>query len=225
MLSSGMDSAICASYMRGCDAYTYRFLGGDYQKEELERAEYYAKYYGLTLHYVDVDWRTVERYVDVLMEAKAAPVHSIEPWILQAALQAKNDGIEMMVIGESSDLIFGGMDKLISKDWTFDEFVQRYTFINPFDALKNPVSMMYLYERYRKNEKYIDYLKFLNDVFSIESSSSYMNAFEVASMPYFDPYAVLIMAAPLDLCRIRSGEPKYLIRELMKKVPGNFGSR
>lgn len=36
-LSGGMDSAILASYMRGCDAYTFRFLGGEYQKEELAR--------------------------------------------------------------------------------------------------------------------------------------------------------------------------------------------
>ena len=28
LLSGGMDSAIVASYMRGCDAYTFRFLGG-----------------------------------------------------------------------------------------------------------------------------------------------------------------------------------------------------
>ena len=38
-LSGGMDSAILAAYMRGCDAYTFRFLGGEYQKEELARAE------------------------------------------------------------------------------------------------------------------------------------------------------------------------------------------
>ena len=34
--------------------HTFRFLGGEYQKEELERAEYYAKYYGLNIHYVDI---------------------------------------------------------------------------------------------------------------------------------------------------------------------------
>ena len=59
------------------------------------------------------------------MKAKCAPVHSIEPQILQAALQAKKDGIEMMFVGESSDLIFGGMDGLLAKDWDFDEFVNR----------------------------------------------------------------------------------------------------
>ena len=36
-------------------------------------------------------------------------------------------------------------------------------------------------------------------------------------MPYYDPYAKLKMAVPLDLYRIRHGESKYLIRELMKK--------
>ena len=57
----------------------------------------------------------------------------------------------------------------------------------------------------------------MDEVFSIESSSSYLNAFSVANMPYFDPYARLIMAEPLDLDRVRNGEPKYLIRELMSK--------
>ena len=34
LLSGGMDSAILAAYMPGCDAYTFRFLNGEYQKEE-----------------------------------------------------------------------------------------------------------------------------------------------------------------------------------------------
>ena len=53
LLSGGMDSAILASYMRGCDAFTFRFLGGTFQKEELARAEFYAKQYELNLHYID----------------------------------------------------------------------------------------------------------------------------------------------------------------------------
>ena len=74
LLSGGMDSAILASYMRGCDAYTFRFLGGTYQEEELNRAKYYANYYGLRLHYVDIDWEeTVKPYLPPLMRAKAAP--------------------------------------------------------------------------------------------------------------------------------------------------------
>ena len=218
-LSGGMDSACLASYMRGADAYTFRFLGGEFQKEELSKAEYYARYYNLNLHYIDIDWTTVEKYLRPCMEQKGAPVHSIEPQLLQGALQAKADGVELMIIGESSDLLFGGMDKLLAKDWDFDEFVNRYTFTNPADVLRNPVDVNYLYERYRMGNK-IDFMRFMDDVFSIESSGSYFNAFKVAEMPYLDPYAILRMSEPLDLHRVRNGEPKYLIRGLFhKKYP------
>ena len=216
LLSGGMDSAIVASYMNGGEAYTFRFLGGDFQKEELSRAEYFAKYYNLNLNYVDISWNTVENHIDACMKAKCAPVHSIEPQILQAALQAKGDGIEMMFVGESSDLIFGGMDKLLSKDWTKEGFKERYTFTKPEAVLKNPVSMDYVFDRYQNDGKF-DFLTFMDEIFSVESSSSYFNAFGVANMPYYDPYARLKMAEPLDLNRIRNGEPKYLIRELMAK--------
>lgn len=220
LLSGGMDSAIVASYLKGSDAYTFRFLGGRYQKEELKRAEYYAKYYGLNLHYVDISWNTVEEHLDQVMKEKAAPVHSIEPQILQAALQAKADGIEIMFVGESSDLIFGGMDQLIGEDWNFNGFMERYIFTKPEEVLLEPVSMQYVFERYRIGKNKIDYLSFMDDIFSIESSSSYFNAFKVAGMPYYDPYARLKMADKLDLYRVRHGEPKYLIRELMaKKYP------
>ena len=217
LLSGGMDSAICASYMRGAEAYTFRFLDGAFQQEELQRAEYYARQNSMTLHYVDISWQTVEQYVDRVMEKKCAPVHSIEPQILQAALQAKEDGVTLMVVGESSDLVFGGMDGLLSEDWTVDAFAARYTFTDPAVVLKEPADIRYLYERYRIDETYIDYLRFMDDVFSVESSGSYYNAFQVAEMPYFDPYASLIMKSPLDLKRVRNGESKYLIRDLMKQ--------
>lgn len=214
LLSGGMDSAICASYMPGCDAYTFRFLGGEFQKEELARAEYYANYYGLKLHYVDIDWNTVEQYLEPVMRGKCAPVHSIEPQLLRAALQAKEDGVELLVVGESSDLVFGGMDQLLSQDWEFNAFMNRYIFTQPSDVLRESADISYLFERYRKGNK-IDFLRFMDEVFSVESSGSYMNAFEVAQMPYIDPYSRLMMDEPLDLHRIRNGEPKYLIRELM----------
>lgn len=215
LLSGGMDSAILASYMRGRDAYTFRFENGTYQSEELRRAEYYAQRWGLNLHYVDINWNdTVERHLDGILQAKGAPVHSIEPQILQAALQAKQDGISMMVIGESSDLIFGGMDQLLSRDWTVEEFMQRYIFTQPSDVLVDPEDMSYLFERFRCQGNEIDFLQFMDHVFSVESSNSYFNALQTAGMEYIDPYANLKMDKPLDLFRIRSGEPKYLIREL-----------
>lgn len=221
LLSGGQDSGIVASYLPGAEAYTFRFLGGEYQKEELERAAYYADCYGLTLHYVDIDWDAVTGCLEPLMKSKAAPVHSIEPQIFLAARQAKLDGVEMMFVGESSDLVFGGMDGLLSKDWTFDEFVDRFTFTKPEKVLKHPVDVGYLYEKYRVDGDKFDFLGFIDEVFGIESSGSYMNAFAVAGMPYYDPYARLKMAEPLDLYRVRHGEPKYLVRDLFRmKYPG-----
>lgn len=220
-LSGGMDSSILASYMRGCDAYTFRFVGGSIEQEELQRAEQFAKHYGLNLHYVDIDWSVVERNLEPVMRAKAAPVHSIEPQLMEAALYAKRDGITRLIIGESADLIFGGMDKLLAKDWTLEEFQKRYTFTPPEEVLVNPVDMSYLFERFRDGE-HIDFLSFMDNVFSIESSGSYFNAFGVVGIPYTDPYAKLKMAEPLDLERVRNGDSKYLIRDLFRKKYPNF---
>ncbi len=150
LLSGGMDSATLASYMPGTDAFTFRFEEGKYQRDELERAEKYAEYYHLNLHYVDIPWEnTVLPYIDALMNSKGVPVHFIEPQIMQAALMAKNKGIECMIVGESTDLIFGGMDGLLSKDWTVSEFIDRYTFCQPSSVMVSPVYIDWLYEMYR----------------------------------------------------------------------------
>jgi asparagine synthetase B (glutamine-hydrolysing) len=220
LLSGGMDSGIVASYLSGSDAYTFRFLNGTFSNIEMERAEYYCKYYNLKLHYVDINWGNVTVPLDELMKAKAAPVHSIEPQIYLAASQAKADGVEVMFVGESGDLVFGGMDGMLAKDWTFDEFVDRYIFTKPEEVLVDPESMLYVFEKYRKDGNMIDYMRFIDEIFAIESSSSYMNAFALAGMPYFDPYAKLKMADELDLYRVRHGESKYLLRALMhQKYP------
>lgn len=217
LLSGGMDSSILASYMpEGADAYTFRFLGGKYQSDELERAEYYAKYYHLNLHYVDIDWNTVEQNVDKVMAHKGAPVHSIEPQLYAAALQAKVDGITMLVIGDAADYVFGGMDGLLSQNWSYGQYVKRSTYVNPAEVLKEPFDMNYLFERYRLGKSSIDYLRFYDEVVTDESYASYENAFEAAEIDFIDPYELIKMAKPLDLGRIRNGDTKYLIRDLFR---------
>lgn len=219
-LSGGMDSSILASYLPGIDAYTFRFLGGDYQQDELHRAEVFAEKNDMRLHYVDIDWNTVVENLKPVMLSKGGPVHSIEPQICQGAKQAKDDGVDLMIIGDASDYIFGGMDKLLSKDWTFDAFVKRYIYVDPFEVLKEPESVQYVFERYRKGDG-IDFVEILERLATQESYGSYDNAFVTARLAYFDPYEKLKMAEPLDLTRIRNGESKYLIRELFKmRYPG-----
>jgi len=214
LLSGGMDSANLASYLRpGSHAYTFTSDTGVFDAD-VERAAKYCRKFGLQHHLIDIDFDDFKRYTPIVMAAKDAPVHSIEPQIYKAAIQARKDGVEMVLVGESADLIFGGMDKLITPEWTFDAFVRRYTFLDPELVLANPVSQAELYEPYRVGTDGIDVMRFMDEVFAIESSSSYLNAFGVARMPYYDPYARLVMAEPLDMQRVRNGEPKYLVRGL-----------
>ena len=215
LLSGGQDSAILATYLKpGSNAYTFSTKLSKVYNDDIERAKKYCKKYNLKHHLINIDFDDYKKYTPIVMKAKCAPVHSIEPQIYKAAIQAKENGDELIIIGESSDLIFGGMDKLLAKDWAFNDFVDRYTFLKPELVLKNPVDVSELFERYRLPNNKIDFMKFMDEVFSIESSSSYLNAFNTSDMPYYDPYAKLIMAKPLDLNRVRNGEPKYLIRAL-----------
>ncbi len=214
LLSGGMDSANLAAYLKpGSHAYTFNSASGECNPD-VERAKVYCKKWQLNHHLIDITMDDYERYTPIVMRHKFAPVHSIEPQIYKAAELARKDGVQLMIVGESSDLIFGGMDKLISPIWTFDAFVKRYTFLDPQLVLTNPVDQSEVFERYRQGENGIDYMRFMDDVFAVESSGSYLNAFGAAWMPYYDPYAKLVMADPLDMERVRNGEPKYLVRGL-----------
>lgn len=214
LLSGGMDSASLAAYLcPGSHAYTFFSTSGEFDAD-LQRAKVYCEKLKLQHHLIEITLEDYKTFTPIVMRHKFAPVHSIEPQIYKAAIQAKNDGVQLMIVGESADLIFGGMDKLISPKWTFDKFVKRYTFLSPELVLTHPVSQMDLYEKYRTGDTSIDYMKFMDEVFAIESSSSYLNAFGAAWLPYYDPYARLVMAEPLDMDRVRNGEPKYLVRGL-----------
>ena len=214
LLSGGMDSASLAAYLRpGSHAYTFNSPSGEFDAD-VERAKKYCKKYQLQHHLIDITMEDYETYAPIVMHFKFAPVHSIEPQIYKAAILAKQDGVQLMIVGESADLIFGGMDKLISPQWTFDGFVKRYTFLDPALVLTHPVAQDELFERYRTGENTIDFMRFMDEVFAIESSGSYLNAFGAAWLPYYDPYARLVMADPLDMDRVRNGEPKYLVRGL-----------
>lgn len=214
LLSGGMDSANLAAYLKpGSHAYTFNSVSGVFDAD-VERAKKYCAKWQLQHHLIDITLDDYRQYTPIVMRHKFAPVHSIEPQIYKAAELAKNDGVQLMIVGESADLIFGGMDKLISPEWTFDGFARRYTFLDPQLVLTHPVDQSALFERYRTGAETIDFMRFMDEVFAVESSSSYLNAFGAAWMPYYDPYACLVMTDPLDMNRVRNGEPKYLVRGL-----------
>lgn len=216
LLSGGIDSGILASYMpKGTVAYTVS-SPASVSKLEIERASMVCREYGLQHRIVEVTWEDYDKCMDVLMRHDGCPVFANEPQVYTLAKKIQEDGFDTIVIGDNADMAFGGMDRMLSKDWSFDEWVKRYTYVNPEQVLIAPASVMDVYERYRTGKNDINYLKFIDEIFSASSSGAYINAFDCLGMGYLDPYAVMKMAEPLDLKRVRSGDSKYLLRELYR---------
>lgn len=218
-LSGGIDSAIIARMMpKGSTAYTFRcVVPGIATIDEVEAAQEYASICGLRHQIINVYWENVKDHADILMRYKGAPIHSIETQIYEACLQAKNDGFETIIFGESCDLNYGGLSGLLSRDWIFGEFIDRYSYVKPYYVLKNfqlPIEPLISYVAHG----FFNVHEFCRGFFYQEAMGTYTNACDCAGLRLEAPYARTWYAEPLDLKRIRGGENKYLIRELFQKL-------
>jgi hypothetical protein len=223
MLSSGIDSAILAKYLpKGTKAYTLRCVAEN-ALDESQRAKQYADECGLDHQIIDVTWEDYLQLSPALMKHKGAPIHSIEPQIYKAALQAKADGFDGLIFGESADCIFGGQSGLFSKNWPLEEFVNRYTYVMPSKVLKDYEIILEPYEKYLEGNL-INITKFMGDFYYRESVGSYDNPCRLANIEFIGPYTRMYLDAPLDLNRIKTGDSKYLVRELYKKLYPNIDS-
>lgn len=216
MLSGGIDSMIVASFLpAGTPAYTFR-LAGTTVRDESDLAARTADRFDLDHRIVEVGWDDYLAATPALLRRKHAPFHSIEAQIHTAALRARADGIENLLFGENSDIAFGGFDGLLGRDWTLEEFVLRYSQLDPRDVLADGVLVTEPFERHRVGTS-IDVHAFINDVFFREANGSYTNSCDAAGVTYVSPFQSMVMGTPLDLERVRHGEPKYLMRELYRR--------
>lgn len=218
-LSGGIDSAILAKFMpKGAKAYTFQcIVPGIEVMNEVPEAKKFAEENGLEHEVIEVYWEDFENYAPLLMKHKGAPIHSIEVQIYKAALKAKADGYERVIFGESSDVNYGGFSGLTSKDWTVGEFIDRYSYVAPYHALKDfelPVEPITRYEK----DGYVDVHEFCRHVFLCEAMGTYTNACESAGITLETPYLHTWLSVPLDYDRIRSGETKYIVREAFEKL-------
>lgn len=221
-LSGGIDSAILAKYMpKGSKAYTFQcIVPGIDVTNEAPQAQKYAEENGLEHEVIPIYWEDNEKYAPVLMKHKRSPIHSIEVQIYKAALKAKEDGYERLIFGENADIIYGGMTGLLKKDWTFGEFVDRYTYVMPYKVLKDPTLILEPYKKYEERG-HCDAYAFTNEYFRREALDTYNNACETAGIEFAGPFSNTYLEGELDLARIRAGEGKYIIRELFNKLyPG-----
>lgn len=216
LLSGGMDSAILASYLpAGSKAYTARCIGEN-AIDETEQAKKYCDIYNLKHIVIDVTWDDYVSSMGELIIHDGQPITPNEPQAYKLAKQAKKDGLETLLIGDAADTEYGGMNKLLSKDWGFDEWIKRYQFVDPSIVLRKTTDISGIYEDYRQEEDGINFIKFIAGPYSKSAASAYANAIDCAGMRCVDPFDYTRMAVPLDIKRVRSGESKYLIRDLFK---------
>ena len=221
-LSGGMDSAILAKIVpSGTKAYTFRcVVPGKEVLDESESAIYWAKLNHLDHEIVDIYWEDIIHAADECMKHKGAPIHSIEAQIFIAAKKAIAEKKSKFILGENADIIFGGMDGLLCKDWLFGEFVDRYSYVMPYKVLREPLMLLEPFKSF-ENNGHIDAYDFINTYFRQEALGTYINACETAGIEFVGPYSLTYMDCPIDYSRIRSGDTKYIIRELFCKLyPG-----
>ena len=222
-LSGGIDSAILAKFMpKGSVAYTFKcVVPGIDVTDETPMAAQYAKECGLKHRVVNIYWEDFERFAPLLMKRKGTPIHSIEIQIYKASLIAKEEGFETLIFGESSDANYGGLNGLLSKDWTIGEFVDRYAYVAPYHVLKKFQIITEPIIRFSK-DGLVNVHEFIRNFFFVESMGSYKNACDLADIQFSAPYARTRMAIPLDLDLVRAGKNKYLVRELFNRLYPNY---
>jgi len=217
LLSSGIDSAIIAALLPPtAKAYTVRFVAAWDTDESLGAAQT-AQELGLEHRVVSVTWDDYTQHMDHLMMKKRSPLHPAEVGLYMAASAAFREGVNVLFVGNGADSTFGGLDKLLAHDWSFDGFIERYSFLDPKSVVRKPKSMRALFEPYRRGEG-IDVLGFLKTVHGLGIIQMFENAIQAAGCQMVAPFERLILDGPLDIERIRRGEPKYLIQEVFKML-------
>lgn len=217
-LSGGIDSAVCAGFMpRGSVAYTFQcVVPGRQVVDEVPKARQFCEINGLEHRVVPIYWEDYETLSTELFHFTHSPFHSIDIQIYKAALQAKKDGFDTLIFGQGADMVFGGLDKLLARDWTIGEFIERYSHVMPYKVLKHSVLITEPFEKFEENG-YINVHDFLDDHLFWEDIHSYDNACQAAGVSFEGAYLGMIHK-PLDLERVRSGDSKYLVREVFKKL-------
>lgn len=218
-LSGGMDSAILAKMVpSGTKAYTFRcIIPGVQVTDESISAKKWAEINDLDHEIIDIYWEDIVESADRCMRHKGSPIHSIEAQINIAAKKAREAGKSKFILGENADIIYGGMDGLLKKDWLYQEFIERYTYVMPYRVLRDPVMPLEPFKTFEV-DGHIDGHDFINTYFRQEALGTYTNACETAGIEFVGPYSLTYMDCTIDYKRIRSGDTKYIIRELFKEL-------
>ncbi len=137
----------------------------------------------------------MEKVAPLFIRHKGVPIHSIEAQIYLVACQARSDGFSKLIFGENTDIIFGGMDGLLVKDWTFGELAERYSYVMPYRVLRDPELILDPYREFEIDGS-IDSHEFINKYSRREALGTYNNACDCAGIKFIGPYSKTRLSVP-----------------------------
>ena len=199
----------------GTNTYSIKFVA-DGAIDESIMAQKYAEHCNHKFKVIEVDWKDYEKSSNYLMQLKKVLYMQSKLHFIKL-FSSKNDGVQTIFVGNGADSTFGGMDKLLSKDWSFDEFIKRYTFVRPELVLQNPVDITHVYSPFKVNNS-INVIAFLKNIHGTGIIQSFTNSIKAASLDIAEPYEALRLSSSLDIKRIRNGEPKYLLYSIFNEL-------
>lgn len=210
LISSGIDSATVAKNIPKGSTAIYATYKEREKDPEIEMVKKYCKINDLNLVIVEVSWRDYEKNIDYLMNLKKNPIHPCEIPVYMCCLKAKEMGIKILFSGWGADTHFGGMDKLLSKNWTLEEFKNRYEYCPRINEKNEKLDK--LYEKFM-DSKYIRTNEFLTYNYHIMTIKSFFYLPEICGLIHVPLWGYIGLNHKLDLERVRKGESKYIIRE------------
>lgn len=225
LLSGGIDSAVLAALTsRSTLAVTIKFDAVTDSGEHLVASDY-CRFLGLDHEVVTVSWNDYEQNFDHLAEIRNGPLHAIEVPLYVASQMIVSRGISKILVGNGADSNFGGLDKLLSRDYTVSEFVSRYCFADPNVLLKEPFDVSDVVRAFELPSGLVDVPSFLRTVHGRAIDSTFENAISAAGASSIRPFETLAPAEGLDLEMIRGGFPKKMVYDAFELLFPGFGRR
>lgn len=216
LISSGIDSATVAKMLPKSSFAFYATYEERDVDPELDTVKRYCAENNLTLVIVPVSWKDYELQMDYLMRVKKLPIHPCEIPVYMCCKRAQEIGVQVLFSGWGADTHFGGMDKLMSKDWSIDEFKQRYEYCSSIQQTENEDH----YKPFVNDNNSINVYDFLTYNYHVMTLRSFFYIPELCGLLHV-PLWSFLKAEDLDLVRIRS-EPKYIIQEAFKILYPSF---
>lgn len=218
LLSGGIDSAILARFMpAGSMAYTIDYAEAENRSEFREAAQFLAK--DVRHQRVLVDRRQFFQAADDLVLRKRMPLVPHEAAVAVACQQARRDGVTHLVGGFGADTGLGGFSNYY-RNRRWEDFVTHMLpkFWNPAAVLNESSDVAWVARQYVE-EGTVDVQNFLKEV-GVEGNAVATAIQALGLTPVF-PYADLRYSRRFDVDRLASGDTKYLLKSIFRRLYPN----